>query len=121
MDKPVLKMPEFEEPAKPGDLGDILMMIRQHYWTKWREASGSDEIANPLLMVEMWGRALKGLSRRAIESALDEWIKTEAWPPQASDLRKLALRQGAVIYDPKLAAYLKEQYERAVALQAGDE
>lgn len=94
-----------------------MTMIRSHYWTKLREM----EEPNQALMIRSWGVALAGLSRRAIESALDEWIRFEAWPPQASDLRKLALRQGAVLYDPKLAAYLKEQYERALALQAGGE
>ena len=109
-------MPEFEEPAELGDLGDILTRIQAHYWTKLREM----ETPNMALMTKSWHLALKGLSRRAIESALDEWVTYEAWPPQASDLRKLAIRQGATIYDPKLAAYLKEQYERALPLQAGD-
>ena len=116
MDRPKLQMPKFEEPANDGDLGDILTRIRSHYWTKLREM----EEPNQALMIRSWGVALDGLSRRAIESALDEWIKYEAWPPQASDLRKLAIRQGATIYDPKTVAYVKEQYERALALQAGD-
>ncbi len=107
----------FEEPLSDGQVGDILTRIRSHYWTKLREM----EEPNQALMIRSWSVALDGLSRRAIECALDEWVKFEAWPPQASDLRKLALRQGATIYNAETARYVKEQYERAMALQAGDE
>lgn len=105
------KPPVFEQPANDGDLGDILTMIRSHYWSKLREM----EEPNQALMIRSWGVALEGLSRRAIESALNEWIKVEAWPPQASDLRKLAIRQGAVPYDAEIAAYVKVQYEKNLA------
>lgn len=113
-----LEPPKFEEPIKLGEIGDILATIQSHYWTKINKDLERPNIA---LMTKSWHLALDGLSKRAIESALVEWVKTNEWPPQASDLRKLAIRQGATIYDPKTVAYVKEQYERALALQAGDE
>ncbi|TXH50929.1 MAG: hypothetical protein E6Q97_19445 [Desulfurellales bacterium] len=113
--QPTVKAPVFEEPASDGDLGDILTMIRAHYWTRAREMEEPDQA----LMIRSWGVALEGLSRRAIESALREWITFESWPPQASDLRKLALRQGATIYNAETVAYVRQQYERFQALTAG--
>ncbi len=99
------KIKPFEEPADVGQVGDILTRIQSHYWTKVNKEM---EAPNMALMAASWHRALTGLSMRAIESALDEWVTHEEWPPQASDLRRIAIKQGAVIYDPQTAAYMQE-------------
>jgi hypothetical protein len=72
------------------ETGMVLEMITAHYWQTPKTAERNAE-----LMVRTWQKTLADVPLQPhIERALDEWFRTEKWPPQAAELRELALRLG---------------------------
>lgn len=72
------------------ETGMVLEMITAHYW---QTPSIADR--NVELMVRTWQKALADIPLQPhIEIALDEWFRTEKWPPQAAELRERALELG---------------------------
>lgn len=97
-----------EETAK------VLTMIATHYWQTANIAERNID-----LMIETWTRALADMPLRPhIELALDDWFRTEKWPPQASELRQRATELSGATIDPRTLA---EMQERVRALGAREE
>jgi hypothetical protein len=72
------------------ETGMVLEMITAHYWQTPKTAERNAE-----LMVRTWQKTLAEVPLQPhIELALDEWFRTEKWPPQASELRELAMELG---------------------------
>lgn len=72
------------------ETGMVLEMIAAHYWQTPRVGDRNAE-----LMVRTWQKALADIPLQPhIELALDEWFRSETWPPQAAELRERALELG---------------------------
>ena len=97
-----------EETAK------VLTMIATHYWQTTNIAERNID-----LMIETWTRALADVPLIPhIELALDDWCRTEKWPPQASELRQRAMALSGAVIDPIVLDRLQA---RARALGAREE
>src|SRR5688500_16480203 len=68
----------------------VLSMIAAHYWQRVRK--GPDEMA---LMVATWAEVFRDIPREShVMPALAEWFGSKEWPPQASELKALAMDLG---------------------------
>lgn len=70
-----------------AETATVLATIATHYWQTTNLAERNID-----LMVETWTMVLSDIPLRPdIESVLERWLRTEKWPPQAAELRELAL------------------------------
>lgn len=91
------------------EVGMVLDMIRAHYWQVLK--AGENDRA---LMLRTWEAVFLDLPLRPhIESALAEWFRTEKWPPQASELRAMAIEHGAMPLQQILAIEKAKEMARA--------
>lgn len=85
--------------------GQVLEVIAAHYWQQSRKDEGEKT-----LQVAAWTEVFADVPREPhVNLALADWLATRKWPPQASELRALALEFGG----PTPAMVAAAEFDRA--------